>query len=155
MYSKTIYIGSDHGGFKFKGVLCGYLSKKGYRIEDVGPFALDPDDDYPDYAVKVCRKVLKDKSRGILICRSGGGMCIAANKFPGIYAEDCWDAVSASYASKHQGANVLSLGMRWTKPELAKKIVMTWIETPFEGGRHERRMKKIRRLEKRTMKMVR
>jgi ribose 5-phosphate isomerase B len=77
MYGGRIFLGSDHGGLKLKAALLKFLDKKGYHVQDVGPFSLDPDDDYPDYAEKVCAKVIRHNGRGILICRSGAGVCIA------------------------------------------------------------------------------
>lgn len=146
-----IYIGSDHGGLELKTGLVKFLVRKEYKVEDVGPFSLNPEDDYPDFAVKVCRKVSKEKARGILVCRSGAGMCMAANKIPGIYAADCWDKDSAFFARKDEDCNVLCMGTRWTSSKKAEEIVDTWLATPFEGGRHERRVKKIKMIEKKYM----
>lgn len=86
MVKAKIFLGSDHGGFKLKKILKEFLIKSGYNIIDLGPFKYNPSDDYPDYALKVCREVLATKGKGILICGSGLGMSIAANKIPGIYA---------------------------------------------------------------------
>ncbi len=143
-----IYIGSDHGGFELKRELIKFLTQKNYAVEDVGPSIVNLDDDYPDFAIKLCKKVVKDSVRGILVCKSGAGMCIAANKVPGIYAADCWDKEQAFFAKKDEDCNVLCLGTRWVGAKKAKEIVDAWLSTSFEGGRHERRMKKIKDIEK-------
>lgn len=153
MYPKTIYIGSDHGGLEGKAHLAKALSNAGYDIKDSGPFILDPDDDYPDFAVKVCRRVLADKSRGILICRSGAGMCMVANKIPGIYAAVCWDEESAFFARQDEDINVLCMGTRSMSMGMLEKVAKKWLETPFAGGRHIRRVKKIKALEKSLKKV--
>ena len=153
MAEEKIYIGSDHAGFELKNIIKEFLKKEGYKVEDLGAHEYNPEDDYPDYAVKVCEKVLETKGKGILICGSGQGMDRVANKIPGIYAAVCWDEISAKMAKEHGNVNVLCLGGRTVKPELAKKIVKIWLETPFiPRERHLRRINKIKEIEKRYMK---
>lgn len=147
MYYKKIYIGSDHRGFGLKNNLAAFLRAKGYNIEDVGPFLYDKEDDFPDYAVKVCRKVLKDNSKGILICGSGIGMDRAANKFPKIYAATCWNERSARLAKKDGDINVLCMGSIFVTLPMAERMVRIWLEQPFERGRHSRRVAKIKDIE--------
>jgi ribose 5-phosphate isomerase B len=153
MYLKRIFIGSDHAGWKLKGILAKWLAEERYDVKDMGPILYDPDDDYPDYAVRVCRKVLEERSKGLLICGSGMGMDRAANKIHGIHASVCWNLESARQAKKHGNINVLCLGEKFVKPELAKRIVKIWLEEPFEEERrHVRRIQKIREIERRTMR---
>lgn len=147
MVKAKIFLGSDHGGFKLKKILKEFLIKSGYNIIDLGPFKYNPSDDYPDYALKVCREVLAAKGKGILICGSGLGMSIAANKIPGIYASLCWNENSAKLARRHNKANVLCLGERLIKQKLAQKIVRIWLKTPFERKtRHIRRINKMKKI---------
>ena len=150
MYLRTIYIGSDHAGFKLKKHLSQWLSKQGYDIRDMGPHVYDADDDYPDYAVRVCDSVIKHRSKGILICGSGQGMDRVANKVPGIHASVCWNEGTALVAKKHANVNVLCLGERFVRPSMARKIAKIWLEEPFEEEkRHVRRIRKINEVEKR------
>jgi len=147
-----IYIGSDHAGFELKGIIKKFLIDENYEVEDLGPYEYDADDDYPDYAVKVCEKVLETNGKGILICGSGQGMSIAANKIPGIFAVICWDKASAK---GRLSSNVLCLGEKIISPNLAKKIVKIWLETPSTlEERHTRRINKIKEIEKKYMKVV-
>ncbi len=151
MVSRRIYIGSDHAGFRLKCGLIGWLRARGYEAVDMGPRTYSPDDDYPDYAKKVCSKVLENGAIGILVCGSGQGMDRAANKIKGIHASVCWDAGSAMVAKKHGNINVLCLGERFVKPAMARRIVRIWLEEPFEAEkRHLRRIDKIRRIEGRA-----
>jgi RpiB/LacA/LacB family sugar-phosphate isomerase len=131
MTKEKIYIGSDHAGFELKNIIKKFLTEEKYEVEDLGPYKYDYNDDYPDYAVKVCEKVLETNGKGILICGTGQGMDIVANKIPGIYAAVCWDETSAKMAKEHENVNVLCLGGRTVEPELAKKMVKIWLETPF------------------------
>lgn len=148
MYLKTIYIGSDHAGLKLKGTLVKHLSEKGYDVKDLGPLMYDPKDNYPDYAVKVSRKVLQYNTRGILVSGSGQEMDRAANKIPGIHASVCWDKESAILAKKHGNANMLCLGESFLTPESANEIAKTWLEEPFgEELSHIRNIKKVKELE--------
>lgn len=151
--NKEIYIGSDHAGFELKEKVVGYLKRKGFQVKDDGPASYDPADDYPDYALKVCRDVVRHKARGILICSTGQGMDRTANKVSGIYASVAWNKRTAIVAKEHGNVNVLCLAGRITKPALAKKIVQTWLSIPFsKDARHVRRVAKIKRIESAYLK---
>lgn len=151
-----IFIGSDHAGFELKEEIKKFLIKEKYKIEDLGAHEYDYSDDYSDYAVKVCEKVLEVNGKGILICGSGQGMDRAANKISGIYAEVSWNESTAKHAKEHSNANVLCLGGRTVKPPLAKKIVKIWLETPFiPKERHIRRFNKVKEIEKRYLRKQR
>jgi ribose 5-phosphate isomerase B len=153
MTKEKIYIGSDHAGFELKNIIKKFLGKENYKVEDLGPYEYDYNDDYPDYAVKVCEKVLETNGKGILICGSGQGTDRVANKIPGIHAAVCWDETSAKMAKEHGNVNVLCFGGRTVKPELAKKMVKIWLETPFiPKEKHLRRINKIKEIEKKYMK---
>lgn len=142
-----LIIGCDHGGFFLKKELIEYLQKSGFDCIDVGTFDT-ASVDYPDYASKVCEKVLSEKgTKGILICGTGLGMSIAANKFNGIRAAVCTDEYMAEYTRRHNDANVLCLGARVIGPGLAVSITDVFLKTDFEGGRHTRRLDKIREIE--------
>lgn len=138
-----IYFASDHGGFELKEHLKSFLMKDGQVIEDLGPTS-DSSVDYPDYAKLLTDAVLRQEDgRGILLCGSGIGMSIAANRVPGIRAALVHDILTARLSRQHNDANVLVLGGRLLGKDLAVEIVKTWLATPFEGGRHERRLAKI------------
>ncbi|RLE20754.1 MAG: ribose 5-phosphate isomerase B [Acidobacteria bacterium] len=142
-----IAIGSDHGGFVLKEIVKGYLIDKGYDIEDLG---CDSNEsvDYPDFALKVAEKVASGAfEKGILMCGTGIGISISANKVKGIRAALCHDHLTASLAARHNNANILCMGGRTTGPETAKDIVEAWLNTSFEGGRHSRRLAKIAEME--------
>ena len=142
-----IAIGSDHGGFERKKEIVDLLQKLGHKVVDVGSFSEDSCD-YPDYAKKVAQAVsLSRADKGILVCGTGIGMSIAANKFAGVRAAVCWSVRTAALASEHNQANVLCLSGRLVKPSLIPRIVQTWLATTFGGGRHQRRVKKISQLE--------
>ncbi len=138
-----IAIGSDHAGFKLKEMLKRQLIEKGNKVKDFGTYS-EESVDYPDIAFKVAEEVSTGNfDRGILICGTGIGMCIAANKVDGIRAALCWDERSAELSRKHNNSNILCIGGRILKEKDAKKIVDIWLQTEFEGGRHLRRVKKI------------
>ncbi|MEW5758774.1 MAG: ribose 5-phosphate isomerase B [Candidatus Omnitrophota bacterium] len=142
-----VLIGSDHGGFKLKNELVNFLKQKKIIVEDLGTHSEDSCD-YPIVAFNVAKKVSKDKnSKGILICKSGIGNSIVANKVKGIRAALCYNLLSAKLSRQHNDANILVLGARFTKKELAKKIALTWLKTDFEGGRHLRRVNQIKKIE--------
>lgn len=148
-----IYIGSDHAGFNLKNKIGRFLKQAGYSVEDIGPYSYNKEDDYPDYALKVCRKVLDSKGKGILLCGSGQGMDRAANKIPGIHAAVCWNKASAVVAKEHGNVNVLCMGGRFVRPHMAEKIVEIWLKNGFsEEERHKRRIEKINDIEKRFSK---
>ncbi len=139
-----IVIGSDHRGFKLKEYIKKILKEKGYEVNDIGGFS-EESSDYPDFALKVGEEIKEGRANfGILICMTGIGMEIAANKVKGIRAALCRDEEDAYLARSHNNANVLTLGAKNIKDEKEiEKIVIKFLETPFEGGRHERRIKKI------------
>lgn len=137
------YIATDHAGVDLKDYTVELLKEKGHEVVDIGPFSKDRVD-YPDYAVKVSQAVLEDKeSQGILICGSGIGMSIAANRFSGIRAALCHDAYTASVARGHNDANILCFGERIIGKGVAESILDAWIAAGFDGGRHADRVKKI------------
>lgn len=137
------YVGTDHAGIDLKNHTCEYLKSKGFDVEDMGPFTKDRVD-YPDYAVKVSEKVLSDKgSMGVLICGSGIGISISANRFHGIRACLCHDAYTAKMGRAHNDGNILCFGERIVGVGVAESIIDAWIEAEFEGGRHTGRVAKI------------
>ncbi len=141
-----IFIGSDHGGFELKEQIKGFLKEKDIKIEDVGCFSAESVD-YPDIARAVALKVASSNSKGILICGTGIGMSIAANKIRGVRCALCHDAYTAEFARRHNDANIIAFGGRTAGLEVAKQMVEIFLNTPFDGGRHERRVKKIMELE--------
>ena len=141
------YIATDHAGIDLKDITVEMLRAKGHEVEDLGPYSKDRVD-YPDYAVKVCDSVLADPSaQGILICGSGIGMSMAANRFHGIRAALCHDAYTATVARGHNDANVLCFGERIVGVGVAESILDAWIAGSFEGGRHCGRVEKIEAIE--------
>jgi ribose 5-phosphate isomerase B len=141
-----IVIGSDHGGFAYKEIIKKYLSTEGFEVQDLGTNSIDSVD-YPDYAKKVSEIVVKDGVKGILICGTGVGVSIAANKIPGVRAALCHDVYSAKMARQHNDSNILALGQRVIGEGLMLEIVKTWLAEEFEGGRHQKRVDKIKALE--------
>ena len=143
MISMKVIIGSDHGGFNLKSAIVQHLEDKGIDVKDVGPFDTDSVD-YPDYAKPVAEAVQDSEyDRGILVCGTGIGMNIAANKHKGIRAALVHDTFSAHATREHNNSNILCMGERVIGTGLALDIVDIWLETEFEGGRHERRIEKI------------
>jgi ribose 5-phosphate isomerase B len=139
----VIALGADHAGFELKQDLKAWLTERGHRVIDVGTHSTDSVD-YPDFAARVARSVQNgDAGRGVLVCGSGIGMAIAANKVAGIRAAVAADAATARLSRQHNDANVLALGARTTPREQAVLIVSAWLETPFDGGRHARRVEKL------------
>lgn len=148
-----IFLGSDHGGFALKEKVKSWLQEWNEPSEDLGPKSLDPEDDYPPYAFAVAEKVSasweirhewKDHDKGILFCRSSGGVVIAANKVKGIRAVACWDEKSAVHAREHNNANVIAIAGDWTDDETAKKIIRAFLSTDFsKEPRHMRRVQQI------------
>lgn len=135
-----IAIGSDHGGFALKEVILALLKELGHDIEDVGCFSRDSVD-YPGFADRVCEIISQGEAdKGILICGTGIGMSMAANKHDGIRAALCSEQYTARMSREHNDANVLCLGDRVTGPGIAEEIVSTWLSTTFGGGRHQRRI---------------
>src|SRR5437660_5921207 len=143
-----IAIASDHAGFEEKERLKPLLTELGIEFEDLGPDST-ASVDYPDYARKVGDKVASGHvDQGLLVCGSGTGMAIAANKVPGVRAAVAWNEETARLAREHNDANVLTLGARVTPAEELPRIVRAWFDAKFEGGRHERRVEKIREIER-------
>jgi ribose 5-phosphate isomerase B len=142
-----IAIGSDHRGYDAKRRLVQMLRNLGHEVIDVGPEGHDSVD-YPDYAYTVAKSVSEGKvERGILICGTGIGMCITANKVKGVRAAPCHDSITVEMSRRHNDANVLCLSADLLGDELIGRIVRLWLETEFEGGRHARRVEKIKRIE--------
>ena len=140
---KKIFISSDHAGFKLKETIKDYLRNKKVKFEDLGPKD-DSSVDYPDYAHKVARKVKSRKSNvGILVCGSGTGMNIAANKHKNIRAAQCFNLKSTKLSRLHNDANIITLGSRLITKKNALKFISVFLNTKFDGGRHFRRVKKI------------
>tara|TARA_B100001559_G_scaffold319725_1_gene329825 strand:- start:797 stop:1234 length:438 start_codon:yes stop_codon:yes gene_type:complete len=140
---KKICISSDHAGFKVKEFIKEKIIKSNISIIDLGPFS-EKSVDYPDYAKKVSNRVSKKKSEiGILVCGSGTGMAISANKIKGIRAAVGYNLKSTQLSRQHNNANILCLGSRLTKKKNISKIVSIFLKTRFDGGRHKRRIKKI------------
>lgn len=144
-----IAIGSDHAGFKMKEDIKKLLRENGYEYHDFGAETLDPQDDYPQYSRNVAEAVASGEyDRGMLVCGTGIGMAMSANKVPGIRAAACYDTDMAKVSRSHNNANVLALGGRLTASDLASDIVSVWLETPFsEEERHKRRLEKVRDIE--------
>jgi ribose 5-phosphate isomerase B len=141
--AERIAIGSDHRGFRLKAELVRVLKGRGFDVNDCGTGSEDACD-YPDYGIQVAEAVQSGRcSRGIVICHSGIGMSIAANKVRGVRASLCLNEDSARMAREHNNANVLALGAGFLDPEKARQICLTWLDAGFEGGRHERRVGKI------------
>jgi len=143
-----IAIASDHRGFQMKSRLQQTIEGLGFGVDDMGPESGDSVD-YPDYAARVAAFVASgEHDRGILICGTGIGMCIAANKFPGVRAAPCHDTVTAEYSRLHNDANVLCLSSNQLSNQLAEQVVQIWLSTEFEEGRHARRLEKIAGIER-------
>jgi ribose 5-phosphate isomerase B len=144
-----VAIGADHAGFSLKEEIKGLLAGLGIEVQDFGT-ASDQSVDYPDFAARVARGVAEGAfERGILVCGTGIGMAMAANKVAGVRAAPVTGLEGARLSRRHNDANVLALGARLTAPALALDIVRTFLGTPFEGGRHQRRVDKISDLERR------
>ncbi|MBF0531583.1 MAG: ribose 5-phosphate isomerase B [Candidatus Omnitrophica bacterium] len=143
-----IFIGADHRGYLLKSKIVAILEKAGHDVVDAGTHTAQQSCDYPLVAYGVASRVSRDKnSRGILICMSGNGQVIAANKVKGAYAALCYNLASARLCRQHNNANILVIGAMSLKAAQLKTIVTTWLATPFEGGRHLRRFKMIQKIE--------
>ena len=140
---KKIFLSSDHAGYKLKEIIKIYLDKIMIKYTDLGPFSNDRVD-YPDYAHKVAKKVKTNKNHvGILVCGSGTGMNIAANKHKNVRAAQCFNVKSTKLSRLHNDANIITLGSRLLSKKNALDFVSIFLETKFEGGRHKKRIKKI------------
>ncbi|HDL04769.1 MAG TPA: ribose 5-phosphate isomerase B [candidate division Zixibacteria bacterium] len=143
----TIAIGSDHAGFELKEKVKSILMELGEGVVDFGTDGKDSVD-YPDYGLRVANAVADgEANRGIAICWTGNGMTIAANKVKGIRATLCLNREMAYYARLHNNSNVLTMSQKYTDPDEVEEILKMWLETEFEGGRHERRLNKIKEAE--------
>ncbi|NTV90746.1 MAG: ribose 5-phosphate isomerase B [Clostridiales bacterium] len=148
-----IAIGSDHGGFSLKTEIIGYLKENNYEVVDFGTSDCSRSVDYPDFGQAVAEAVSRGEcEKGIIICGTGIGISIAANKVPGIRAALCCDCFSAKMSREHNNANILALGERVLGKGLALSIVETWLNCEFEGGRHQTRVDKISLIEKKYSK---
>lgn len=155
MEKPIIVIGSDHGGFEQKQALKEWLQADGYQVEDVGAHTFDPSDDYPQVAFGVAQRVTEYESQitqpdtvGIIICRSSGGVTIAANKVQGARAVAVFDEKSAMHAREHNNANIITLSGDWTSLETAKEVIKIFLATRYANeDRHERRLAQIKQYE--------
>jgi RpiB/LacA/LacB family sugar-phosphate isomerase len=139
----TIALGADHAGVPLKEDLKGWLIQRGWDVVDCGTQSTEPVD-YPDFAVAVAQAVTTGKAeRGVLVCGTGVGMAMAANKVPGVRAANVTDAYTARMSCEHNDANVLALGARITAREAAREILEVWLDARFQGGRHARRVAKL------------
>lgn len=151
-HGRIVALGADHGGYELKEELKTYLGEWGYAILDLGTSSKEAVD-YPDFAEAVANAVARgDAWRGVVIDSAGIGSAIAANKVPGTRAALCYDRATARNSREHNDANLLSLGARLIPAEVAREILAVWLETPFAGGRHQRRVDKIRAIEERHRK---
>lgn len=143
MKNKSLIIGSDHAGFEAKQLLIQYLQAKGYSIKDVGTYN-DQSIDYPDFAHPVASAVSKGEyEQGVLLCGSGNGVCMSANKHENVRAALCWTEEIAQLARQHNDANILCIPARFVNTEEVEKMARAFLNTAFEGGRHEARKNKI------------
>ena len=148
---KTILIASDHAGFTLKEKLKLYLKRAGLRVDDLGTFSKESCD-YPKFAYPLAKAVSRGTyKQGILICKSGIGNSIAANKLPGVRAALCCNARAARLSREHNDSNVLVLGSAFVNEKSAKRILNVWLKTAFSGGRHLRRLNQIRKIERKIM----
>lgn len=146
---KKIVVGADHAGFELKTHLVEHLKENGYDVLDVGTDS-EESVDYPDYAVKVAEAVVSGRAgRGLLVCGSGLGVAIAANKIAGVRAVTANTVELARLSKQHNDANVLAVGSRIVEPSVAEEILDSWLDMEYEGGRHQRRVDKITQLENR------
>ena len=154
MKLKSIVMGCDHGGWELKEYLKQKLAEWGYPCTDIGTFSAESVD-YPDFASAIAKAIQSGTAeRGVLICGTGIGMSMAANKFPGIRAALCHDEFTARMSRQHNNANILVLGGRILGTELASNILKVWLTTEYERGRHQRRLDKISQIERENFKNV-
>ena len=147
-YDKTIAIGSDHTGFEIKEILKKFLESESYNVIDVGTYSKNSCD-YPDFAIAVSKKIaLKEAGFGVIIDATGIPSAITANKFPGIRAATCYNEFSARSSREHNDSNIIVFGAKTLGEETIKATLKVWLDTPFAGGRHQRRLNKITEIEK-------
>ena len=153
-HDPVVVLGADHGGFLLKTELVAWLKGQGFDVLDLGAHSLDPTDDYPDFAEKIGSAVVSGRAeRGVLICGSGVGASVAANKVPGVRASVCHDTYSARQGVEHDDLNVVCLGARVVGIELAKDLVTGFLNARFIGEeRHRRRLDKVEAIEHRALK---
>ena len=146
--SRKIIIGSDHAGFTLKEKIKQYLERAGFKVKDVGTQSRDSCD-YPIFAHALASQIAQGKyRRGILICKTGIGNSIAANRFPGVRAALCYNVKASRLSRQHNDSNVLVLGSAFVNAGLAKRILKAWLNTGFQGGRHQRRLNEIKKFAK-------
>jgi ribose 5-phosphate isomerase B len=150
---KRIALGTDHGGFILKSELLPWLQEQGVEVRDVGAYSMDPADDYPDSALGVAQAVASGEvERGIILCGSGVGACVVANKVAGVRASTCHDTYSAHQGVEHDDMNVLCLGARVIGSELAKELIAAFLNARFTGEeRHRRRLDKVIAIEQKSL----
>ncbi|MDD4907825.1 MAG: ribose 5-phosphate isomerase B [Candidatus Omnitrophica bacterium] len=149
---KNIMIGSDHAGFNLKEYLKKILIKEGYEVDDVGTHSPQRCD-YPKIAARLSKAVsVSGSERGILVCKSGIGNSIAANRFPGVRAALCCNARAGRLSREHNDSNILVLGSSFVSRKQAQSILKVWLKTGFAGGRHQRRLNQIKKIEKQIVK---
>lgn len=147
---RTVAIASDHGGFSLKEKLKVYLEKKGVRVKDFGTYSSERCD-YTQFAYALSEAVSRKKYKeGILICKSGIGNSIVANKLPGVRAALCYNLKAARLSREHNDSNILVLGALFSPADKAKKMVNVWLATPFAGGRHKKRVEQIAKIERKV-----
>lgn len=150
-----IYLGADHGGFEVKEKIKRWLAKWGFRYQDLGNTVFDKDDDYPDFAAKVAKAISSSKNHdlGIMVCRSGHGIDMVANKFPNVRSALCFTAKHAQQGREHENANFLCLANDYVSEDEIKEITRTFLETKFSfGERHERRLEKMEKIEEKNFR---
>jgi len=149
---RAVAIAADHGGYELKERLKGHLRDWGYTVLDLGTHSIEAVD-YPDFAEAAANAIARGEAwRGVVIDSAGVGSAIAANKVPGVRAALCYDRATARNSREHNDANLLTLGARMIPAEVAREILAVWLETPFAGRRHQRRVEKIRAIEERHTK---
>jgi ribose 5-phosphate isomerase B len=138
-----VAIGSDHAGFQLKGTLVTWLTENGYEVDDLGTYS-DERTDYPRYGAKVGRAVVSGQAdMGVAVCGSGEGICMAANKIPGVRGGVIRDSMDAEFTRRHNNANVACFGERFTEPDAAVAALKVFLETGFDGGRHAARVAQL------------
>ncbi|MCL2690325.1 MAG: ribose 5-phosphate isomerase B [Chitinispirillia bacterium] len=141
---KKICVAGDHAGFELKGIITEYLKEKGYEVCDCGALEYDKEDDYPVFATKMAKSIAGGECpKGVLFCGTGVGASIAANRIKGVRAALCFTPEMGTLSRAHNDSNILVLGSRTTTAETSKAILDAWLAGPFEGGRHERRVKML------------
>ncbi len=141
--TETLIVASDHAGFVMKGLIVAHLEARGFRVLDLGAHS-EESVDYPDYGYRAAQAIAEGRARrGVILCGSGIGIAIAANRHPLARAALCHDVTTARLARRHNDANLLALGARLIGPELAREIVDAFLDTAFDGGRHQRRVDKL------------